>query len=141
MVTETNPRPSTCNLCPVGKYSISLGAKSCLTCDVGKLSSADRSSCKDCAAGEYNNNGTACTKCEKGKYAPTAQDGACLECKAGDHTNNGTGATTCFSCDAGKYSDNLAVNCNECVKGKYSVSTVKMIKHCCFIVSSSLSQC
>jgi len=94
------------------------------------LSSADRSSCKDCSAGQYNDAGIDCRDCPGGKYAPTAQDSVCLTCTAGDHTNNATKATQCSSCDSGKYSEDLAVDCISCPNGTYSASRASVCIDC-----------
>lgn len=66
MMTSVNPLPE-CTLCASGKYNILVGAWRCLSCDTGKLSTADRSNCKDCEAGEYAYNNQECKSCDFGK--------------------------------------------------------------------------
>ena len=42
-----NPTHPTPRLCPLGKINQDVGASECVSCAVGKLSSADRTSCGD----------------------------------------------------------------------------------------------
>jgi hypothetical protein len=123
--------PDSCTLCQAGKYSIGTGNSKCTACVTGKLSSADRSSCVDCIAGQYAFNDTECVDCESGKYAPQALNNECLECDAGSHTNTKTKATTCTACDAGKFSNtNTSLACTACEKGKFSSSRAIMCTNC-----------
>jgi len=114
--------PQDCRLCVAGTYSTELGATSCKDCAPGKLSSGDRSFCKDCSAGEYVNNGLSCEKCTFGKYAPSAQQDACLSCGAGSRTSNTTGSESCSICDAGSYSEGGVDACTPCGVGHWSPS-------------------
>jgi len=116
------PFPTSCTPCQSGKYNTASGESSCIECATGKLSSADRTFCKDCEAGEYNFNNTECVSCEYGKYAPQALTDSCLTCTAGSNTNNASKATTCTACDAGTYSNASSVDCLSCSRGKYSPS-------------------
>jgi hypothetical protein len=124
------PYPRNCTLCPPGQYNTASGQPLCITCDTGKLSSDDRSFCKDCEAGEYSYNDLECVKCPLGQYAPQALADSCLTCDPGLHTNNATKATTCTSCDAGKYSEVSSTECLECASGSYSLSGQKECIEC-----------
>lgn len=124
------PFPETCTLCKAGKYNTKTGSDECAECGTGKLSSDDRSYCKDCLAGEYNFNNTECVECESGKYAPQALSGQCLDCVAGFQTNNITRATTCTQCDAGSYSNASTVSCSLCPVGSYSFSGASRCVDC-----------
>ena len=59
-----------------------------------------------------------CFICPVGRYAPTAVNEECIECQEGDYTGVDEGATSCSSCDAGKFSPGLSVNCTICPAGK-----------------------
>jgi hypothetical protein len=48
------PFPTTCLVCMAGQYNTAEGQPGCQGCPSGKLSSEDRSFCKDCQAGEYS---------------------------------------------------------------------------------------
>ena len=48
------PWPRNCSLCPAGTFNTHPGQISCSTCDIGKLSSPQRTYCIDCKAGGYN---------------------------------------------------------------------------------------
>jgi len=61
------PWPKECTLCPAGQHQTSTGKSGCDACAIGKLSSLDRASCKDCQAGEYNRANLECKKCEAGR--------------------------------------------------------------------------
>jgi hypothetical protein len=126
------PWPTTCINCEAGKYNPSQGQGSCQTCDKGKLSTPDRSVCKDCSAGEYSFENDECRKCERGRFAPTAQTGSCVECKPGDRTNNATGSTTCSSCDAGRHSPGPVTDtfCLACPAGTFSLSRSSSCSDC-----------
>jgi hypothetical protein len=120
---DTAPWVATCKLCPAGKYNTQAGLGYCTDCDTGKLSSADRTYCKDCQPGEYNYNNQECIKCEYGKYAPSALTGACITCSAGFYTNNKTASISCISCSAGYYSSGGTDICLICPKGNNGVQT------------------
>jgi hypothetical protein len=119
---ETPPWPSTCTLCPAGKFSNQPGSSQCTLCSVGKLSSPDRVSCADCKAGEYNKENVECASCEPGRYAPQPLSGGCLQCAAGSFTNGEIGATTCTPCNSGFYSLGGVVECAPCPPGQFSTS-------------------
>ena len=120
--TPNAPFPTTCAECEAGRYSIDAGASACKECAAGKLSSADRTFCKDCNAGEYAYLGLSCEKCTRGRFAPTPQANDCFLCAAGSHTNNATAATTCTACNAGQFSLGGVVECEACVAGTWSTS-------------------
>ena len=72
-----------CSSCPSGTYAPYAGTVNCTTCPLGKLSSADRTQCATCQAGQYTLNETSCEYCELGKYAPVRHVscvGASLDC-------------------------------------------------------------
>jgi hypothetical protein len=124
------PYPSSCDLCPSGRYNNQNNLTHCEKCATGKLSSPDRTYCADCSAGEYSYNDEECVECEYGKYAPQALSDSCLTCVAGSHTNLPVKATTCTSCDAGKYSHNSSYTCTKCDEGKYSSSGAEVCIKC-----------
>mmetsp|Transcript_26890 Transcript_26890/g.31711 ORF Transcript_26890/g.31711 Transcript_26890/m.31711 type:complete len:1775 (-) Transcript_26890:503-5827(-) len=123
------PYPSNCTLCPSGTYSTETGAAFCVGCASGKLSSSDRTYCKDCEAGEYSTS-LECVECESGKYAPQPLSGSCITCPAGSHTDILTKATTCTTCDSGKYSSDVTDTCSDCMVGKFSSSSASSCSDC-----------
>jgi len=127
---ETPPWPSSCALCKIGKINQATGSSECDSCPSGKLSSSDRTSCGDCDAGTFAFNSSSCEVCPEGYYAPTAQVDSCLVCGAGDHTRVPSKATTCSSCEAGTYSEALAVNCSTCEAGTASSSRADSCTSC-----------
>ena len=80
--------------------------------------------------GTYVYNYESCVYCPIGKYAPTAQTGACLDCVSGFYTGVRLSATSCLSCNAGKYSEGLAMNCSTCTGGKWSGSSDSACTDC-----------
>ena len=115
----TNPFPRTCSLCPIGQYTNEEGTTACSDCDVGKLSSSDRTFCADCVAGQYTLNKTSCENCEAGKYAPQALENGCLACGNGQYSTLNTGSTSCTACDSGSYNaDPAHRNCTLCEPGR-----------------------
>jgi len=93
----------------------------CESCPQGKLSSSDRSFCRDCSAGEYSKDAKECAVCEIGRYAPQPLTGSCIVCGAGLFTNTATAATTCSLCNAGSFSAaETAVKCTLCYAGSVS---------------------
>jgi len=92
----------------VGKKS-SAGATVCTFCADGKTTSeVGQSSCDNCPAGKYGDNGSGlCLLCPKGKS------------NIGNGITNGLVATTCpISCATGESAHGTA--CQACVEGKYS---------------------
>ena len=75
------------------------GARECLPCPEGEMSSADRASCGSCPAGTFVFNDTACNSCGQGKYAPSAQTDDCLECGEGYYTGETEGSTYWYVID------------------------------------------
>ena len=72
------------------------GSSACVACAEGKLSVVDRTSCRDCEAGEFSERDSECIRCPPGRYAPRPQADECLHCGQGSSTNNvSSGATTC----------------------------------------------
>jgi hypothetical protein len=124
------PYPDSCTQCAAGQYNPLSGQSACTVCSPGKLSSPDRTYCKDCGAGEYSLNNSECVGCEVGKYAPQALSGSCLTCPAGSHTNNKTKSTTCTPCDSGKYSSQPGDECLDCSVGQYSASGQSKCTEC-----------
>jgi hypothetical protein len=123
--------PSSCTLCPVGKFSVGFGNRKCTTCGGGTLSTADRTGCQSCVAGQYAKNGTECAACEEGKYAPQPLTDSCISCDAGFYTNSKHNATTCTKCDAGYYSHrNTSVTCLACPPGQHSASGASSCTEC-----------
>ena len=124
------PFPTSCALCPVGRYNIKTGQGACDACASGKFSAQDRSSCGDCDAGTFVYNDESCETCPAGTYSPQALADACLDCSAGFHTGARSGATTCTACNGGTFSEGLAVNCTTCGAGTYSGSSSASCTDC-----------
>ncbi len=84
---------TTCNLCPAGKYSNTLGAVSALTCI-------------DCPLGTFSLSGSSmCTLCPPGSYSNVTASSACISCSAGLYSNiaGAISAVACTSCPVGVY--------------------------------------
>ena len=124
------PWPSSCTLCEGGTYTSQPASSFCHACPVGKLSSAERTGCITCSAGQFTLNKTSCIDCESGAYAPQALAGSCLLCGAGSHTSKQKRATTCTPCDAGSFSSAQSVNCTLCSAGRFSGSGTSTCEAC-----------
>jgi len=126
------PWVDACKLCPHGRISLVMGGslRNCTACDEGKLSSAERTSCGDCPAGNYVKDQKSCEDCVEGTFAPSAQTDACLDCDSGSSTGVRIRATECTACDGGRYSKGLQTNCSECEAGKYSGSRAEFCTNC-----------
>ena len=108
-------------MCTPGKYASQVGTAQCDTCSPGKLSSADRSVCVDCTAGQYAWRNIVCRDCELGRFAPQALTGECFLCEAGSVTEKAVGATQCTGCASGMFSTaGSAVECSTCPAGTAS---------------------
>ena len=87
-----------------------IGARVCVDCAAGQVSTSAGATCTACGAGKYANfDKTACVLCPKGKFSSTIG--------ANDHL-------TCQNCSAGRYSSAEGVadvsGCNACSPGKFS---------------------
>jgi hypothetical protein len=131
-----------CFACPLGKFSSTSGAESCLDCQIGQFQQVNRSSCDHCPAGLYSGAGSlVCSAlCPSGKYGEpqvlqdVTEDQVCHNCPAGQYQAlnasakcavcpNGKfqstqGGRACFACPAGNSQPSTAV-CSACPAGQY----------------------
>ena len=134
--TSGDSIPSSCDTCPIGKYSTFPDTLTCSNCPGGKTTTAstdpsDRDSSDDCsescAPGTYSNDNalrrvtvTACLPCEAGKYQPNLESSSCIDCDTGKYSP--PGATISTSCQQGKYSESTgdSAACQDCQAGSYT---------------------
>ena len=71
-----------CSPCPVGAFQAVNGTENlCTLCEPGKYSnSVGSKTCIDCPAGKYGAEGV-CTNCPDGKYQPNRGESECIDCE------------------------------------------------------------
>jgi len=112
------PGATACAVCPLGKYSQTLGAtfcQSCSSCELGKYT----------AVYCYSSTPIICDSCTTGKYLSSwsPDTTACDVCPAGMYTPVLIKATTCLNCQAGKYGDQpMATLCTYCSPGTFNIN-------------------
>ena len=101
---------TSCEPCPYGKFSSTVGA----------------TNCDNCPKGWFNYNGTgilsSCWRCEPGYQCPRAFETQ-VPCEPG-HFQPRAGQTKCHRCDPGFFIDTRASNasaCSACTPGKYAL--------------------
>jgi hypothetical protein len=123
-----------CSACAPGKYKAIRGSSVCDLCRVGKFSSSVgaryESVCTSCMAGKYSDqmgatSDVACNACPQAKYSEiggATQLDACVPCAAGKYSSTvgGDSALTCILCEIGKFSGSAASTvCLNCPAGTY----------------------
>ena len=115
-----------CLRCPAGSATLSPGLTVCSNCTLGTYAPSDDSpSCELCPRGRYNNEPTdatiSCTRCEPGRFQPSAGQQDCEDCDAGKFTAT-FGQTICRACPSGKYQGSDGKDrCLDCPAGFFSV--------------------
>ncbi len=120
----------TCEDCPKGKYSFTIGLKSenqCDKCPIGKYSDETgivyENNCKECSPGfigivEAAIKNTSCVPCPQGKFKSSSSQ--CKDCDNGFVA--GKAQQECKICPMGKVSDEYRINCIDCPLGKFGNS-------------------
>jgi len=113
---------TTCNVCPSGHFSSTIGSIVCQQCASGKSSFANASSCTDCVPGKYSDSGvSSCTDCELGHAVSLGGAQRCVPCAVGKYASN-TSSLTCQECNVGtSQSATGQSHCEECHAGTYSI--------------------
>jgi len=147
--TYSSTGATSCTLCPIGKYSSSIGAtniNACLNCPAGTYNDVQGAAqCKICETGTYNTQpgrSTSCNSCTTScnqRYYPSIEcrpdqnsGGQCLQCSAGYYCDGKTktacpvgtisaaGSNFCSACPIGQYSDvSGASTCKICSAGSF----------------------
>ena len=92
--------------CPAGKYSPSVGAKSCDQCPAGKHSASGVSYCTVCAAGRFSNTSrsSTCWVADEGHCKSEERQTEQLPCVPGA-ANAAKGSPLCTECSPGKFAN------------------------------------
>ena len=128
--TISGPKASECHTCGIGEEVNTTtspgnnGHTQCISCSKDKYkTSADTSSCKDCAAGKITgetiDGKVVRSKCEQCSAGSTANSDRteCETCRAGTYSNPSTNQFTCKQCDEGYYSSEGSDKCTLCGAG------------------------
>ena len=117
--------PARCVLCPPGKHDHDGGA--------GGVSESARTTCQDCAVGQYTSaqgQFGSCQGCETGTYARSGQ-ASCSSCPAGRYDSDSNPATECVDCPAGRIQPSAGVTqCEVCSAGTKSNSARTSCETC-----------
>ena len=113
---------STCESCPVGKYSSEVAQEECKDCPHGWSNEDTMSStCTPCSRGFFSKPGqTSCTACREGKYVANVKAHECDICRQGQY-NDQLGQYTCKACSPGEKQPETGAfdGCIDCSSGQY----------------------
>jgi hypothetical protein len=111
--------------CIAGYYLSSSGV--CQQCPVGTWSSADKTSCEPCPAGQYAYKHLSCQICPAGQYSLEKWD-ECKSCRVGEVSQQGS--SSCAACLPGQYASQTDNICKSCNKHTYSPGLVNSCTRC-----------
>ena len=107
-----------CDTCPGGKYTSTMGMEECELCQPGTFSEDGSTSCTPCVAGKFSSEAaTSCSDCTAGTFSGSGFP-SCEDCDAGSYSS--TTAFSCTLCEPGKFSVDRADKCSSCPAGAYS---------------------
>eukprot|EP00808_Paulinella_micropora_P031445 g38250.t1 len=137
MITQ-HVGPSTCELCPEGRYSNKNRTTDCTDCPAGtfnNITGQTETGCKDCPVLFYSDGGAAnCTPCTNTSNNIRCKEGCgmgfyrvgndCIPCSPGTYQDE-QNQQQCKVCGPGKYTDESgAKSCTDCPLGRARLSPV-----------------